>query len=379
MFGKNANLYIFIIFIVIVLFSFITVYAVSGQTVKTVGVSARAAVLYQPDTESFIYSKNAEKRLPMASTTKIMTGLVALENSNLDEMVKIDSRAIGTEGSSAYLKEGDVLSMEELLYALLLRSANDAAVAIAYHISGSVEGFADMMNERASALGLKNTSFKNPHGLDDEEHYTTARDLAIIAAEALKNDTFKKICSTYKKSFTDGEITKLYVNHNKLLNMYEGSLGMKTGYTKQSGRCLVGAAERDGLTFITVTLDAPDDWRDHKELFDLGFATLEKIQFANVGDYAYTLPVFDGVADTLEVENIESDGVIVQRGAHSVEEYIKLSKFATAPIRRGEVFGEVIFTLDGEAISRVKLVATEDIDKKKEKGFFEKLIESLGF
>ncbi len=379
MFGRNTNLYIFITFVIVVLFSFITVYAVSGQSAKTVGVSARAAVLYQPDTESFIYSKNAEKRLPMASTTKIMTGLVALENSSLDERVKIDSRAIGTEGSSAYLKEGDVLTMEELLYALLLRSANDAAVAIACHVSGSVEGFADMMNERALSLGLKNTNFKNPHGLDDEEHYTTACDLAIIAAEALKNDTFKKICSTYKKSFTDGEITRLYVNHNKLLNMYEGSLGMKTGYTKKSGRCLVGAAERDGLTFITVTLDAPDDWRDHKELFDLGFETLEKIQFANAGDYSYTLPVFDGVAETVEVENLEGDSVIVKRGDHSVEEYIKLSKFATAPIRRGEIFGEVIFTLDGEPISKVKLVATEDIDKKKEKGFFEKLIESLGF
>ena len=376
MFRKNTNLYIAIFLITALVFSLITVYAAGEPKKKS--VSARAAVLYQPDTDSFIFTKNEDTRLPMASTTKIMTALVALENSNLSDSVKIESSAVGTEGSSAYLKEGEVLTMEELIYALLLRSANDAAVAIACHIGGDIDGFADMMNERAEVLGLQNTHFMNPHGLDDEGHYTTARELALIAAEALKNETFKTISSTYKKSFATENMTRLYVNHNKLLNMYDGAIGMKTGYTKKSGRCLVGAAERDGLTFITVTLDAPDDWRDHNMLFDLGFETLENIEFASEGEYEFSLPLLEGEADSITVTNTEGASVIAPRGDHETKEYIKLSKFATAPIKKGDIFGEVIFTLDGERASSVKLVATEDINKKEDKGFFKKLFEKLG-
>ena len=376
MFRKNTNLYIAIFLITALVFSLITVYAAGEPKKKS--VSARAAVLYQPDTDSFIFTKNEDTRLPMASTTKIMTALVALENSNLSDSVKIESSAVGTEGSSAYLKEGEVLTMEELIYALLLRSANDAAVAIACHIGGDIDGFADMMNERAEVLGLQNTHFMNPHGLDDEGHYTTARELALIAAEALKNETFKTISSTYKKSFATENMTRLYVNHNKLLNMYDGAIGMKTGYTKKSGRCLVGAAERDGLTFITVTLDAPDDWRDHNMLFDLGFETLENIEFAPEGEYEFSLPLLEGEADSITVTNTEGASVIAPRGDHETKEYIKLSKFATAPIKKGDIFGEVIFTLDGERASSVKLVATEDINKKEDKGFFKKLFEKLG-
>ncbi len=377
---KNKNLYLFVIAVSATLFLLITVYA-AGETPKNtrIGISAKAAVLYEPETGSFLYTKNQDTRLPMASTTKIMTALVALENSSLSDIVEIDASAIGVEGSSAYLERGDILTMEELLYALMLRSANDAAVAIACHVGGGIEEFSEMMNSKAESLGLENTNFTNPHGLDNKEHYTSASDLAVIAAEAIKNDTFKKICSTYKKSFVRDDKNILYVNHNKLLNMYDGALGMKTGFTKKSGRCLVGAAERDGLTFITVTLDAPDDWRDHKKMFDLGFASLEKIQFANSGDYTYTLPVIDGKAENIEITNESGDAVIVERGDHDVKEYIKLSKFATAPIKRGEIFGEVIFTLDGDVTSTLKLTATEDVPIKKNKNFFEELIEKLGF
>ncbi len=377
--GKNRNIYLFVIAVSATLFLLITVYT-AAETPKAsrLGVSAKAAILYEPETGSFLYSKNADTRLPMASTTKIMTALVAIENASLSDLVEIDPSAVGIEGSSAYLQAGDILTMEELLYALLLRSANDAAVAIACYVGGSVEDFADMMNAKAEAFGLENTHFVNPNGLDHKEHYTSARDLAIIAAEALKNDTFKKICSTYKKSFVRDDKNILYVNHNKLLNMYDGALGMKTGYTKKSGRCLVGAAERDGLTFITVTLDAPDDWRDHKEMFELGFSSLEKIQFANSGDFSYTLPVVDGKSDSVDITNELSECAIVKRGEHEVKEYIKLSKFAVAPIKKGEIFGEVIFTLDGEVASTLKLTAKEDIPLKNDKNFFEKLLEKLG-
>ena len=255
----------------LMLFSLVGLYPSAEAKGSNFSVSARSATLYVPETDEFIYSKNACERLPMASTTKIMTALIALEECVGSEVVRVDDSAIGVEGSSAYLRQGDELTMEELTYALLLQSANDAAVAIACHIGGSVETFADIMNKRAESMGLTNTHFENPHGLDSKEHYTTAEDLAKIAAVALKNAKFKEIASTYKKSFITDERSRTYVNHNKLLNMYDGCIGVKTGFTKKSGRCLVGAAERDGLTFVTVTLDAPCDWQDHKNMLDFGY------------------------------------------------------------------------------------------------------------
>ena len=201
---KDTNLYIAILVIGMLIFAFMTIYASSASRKESSNISAKAATLYEPETGVFLFEKNADLRLPMASTTKIMTALIAIENTELDELVEIDPMAIGIEGSSAYLKPGDVITMEELLYALLLQSANDAAVAIACYVGKDVSGFADMMNERAKVLKLTNTHFENPHGLDDENHYTTAHDLAIISAEALKNDTFRRIASTYKKHFSNG-------------------------------------------------------------------------------------------------------------------------------------------------------------------------------
>lgn len=377
MHGKNTNLYIFIVVLSALVFTMITIYAASAEPKRTAGVSARSAVLYQPDTDSFLFKKNENLRLPMASTTKIMTALLALENSSQTDLVIIPEEAEGVEGSSAYLRAGDILTMEELTYALLLRSANDAAVAIACHIAGDVDSFADMMNERAAALGLCDTSFKNPHGLDHGEHYTSAHDLALIAAEALKNEDFKKISSTYKKSFYTEDSTRLYVNHNKLLKSYDGSIGMKTGYTKKSGRCLVGAAERDGLTFITVTLDAPNDWQDHKALFDFGFASLEKIELAGAGDYEYSLPVEGGKTDSVNVRNTDTAEIITEKKEHITEEHIRLSENLTAPIYEGDILGEVVFTLDGEVCARVKLIAENNVEIKK-KSLLERIKDRLG-
>jgi len=264
-----------IVFTVFLILIFI-VYSTVIFSASDVSVSAKSAVLYDPSSAKFLYTKNADARLPMASTTKIMTALVAIENSRLDVFVEINDNAIGTEGSSLYLKKGEVMTMEDLLFGLMLRSANDAAAAIAYEISGSIEAFADKMNEKAENLGLADTHFTNPHGLDDKEHYTTARELAIISGEALKNEVFLKIVSTKKhviKNF-DGE-ARLLINHNKLLNMYADTIGVKTGFTKKSGRCLVGAAERDGVRLITVTINAPNDWQDHISLLNYGFKKYE--------------------------------------------------------------------------------------------------------
>ncbi len=270
--NPKEKIIIFTIFTVLLF----VIYSTVIFSASDLHLSARSAALYDSSSQSFLYTKNADTRLPMASTTKIMTALVAIESSPLDAIVNVSDEAIGTEGSSLYLKKGEQMTMEDLLFGLMLRSANDAAAAIAYNISGSIEAFADKMNEKAESMGLQNTHFTNPHGLDDKMHYTTAKELAIIASEALKNDTFYSIVSTKKRIIknTDGE-ARLLINHNKLLNMYDDAIGVKTGYTKKSGRCLVGAAERDGVRLITVTINAPNDWKDHVSLFEYGFKMLK--------------------------------------------------------------------------------------------------------
>ncbi len=374
---KRNNLapIISLIMAVAFLLSITVIYAASsGNKDGGVIVSARSAALYQPEIKKVLYSKNAYERMPMASTTKIMTGLVALENCELSDKIKVDSSAVGIEGSSAYLKAGEVVSAEELIYALLLQSANDAAVALACYIGDDNEGFVDMMNERAKEIGANDTHFTNPHGLDNDEHYTTAHDLALITAEALKNDSFKQIVSTYKKSFSNGERTRIYVNHNKMLKRYEGCIGVKTGFTRKSGRCLVSAAERDGLTFVAVTLDAPDDWNDHTTLFDFGYDRLEKITFAKDGEFAYRIPVIDGKKDSIVASNPNGANIIVDKGEHLVDMHLKLVKFAVAPINQGDILGEAIYTLDGEEAARVNIVATEMVAKKEKHGFFDKLL-----
>ena len=273
---KNPRERIVIISIFLVLLFIF--YATVVFSADGISLSAKSAALYDPSSKSFLFTKNADLRLPMASTTKIMTALVAIENASLEKSVSISDEAVGTEGSSLYLKQGEIMTMGDLLMGLMLRSANDAALAIAYEISGSVEAFAEKMNEKAALIGADSTHFTNPHGLDDKEHYTTAKDLAIITAEALNNSTFLKIVSTEKCIIknADGE-ARLLTNHNKLLKLYDGAIGVKTGFTKKSGRCLVGAAERDGARLISVTINAPDDWNDHKTLFDYGFYKLKSV------------------------------------------------------------------------------------------------------
>lgn len=373
---RNRFNIIAIALVAALLFSFLTIFAsaeAGRADSRRLSVSARSAVLYVPESGEALFTKNADARMPMASTTKIMTALVAIENSELSERVEIDGRAVGTEGSSAYLRDGDVLTMEELLYALMLQSANDAAVAIACHVAGGIEEFAGIMNERAEKIGLTDTHFTNPHGLDDEEHYTTARELARIAAVAMESPIFRKICATYKKTFKTEERERTYVNHNKLLTRYDDAVGIKTGFTKKSGRCLVAAAERDGLTLISVTLDAPSDWSDHERMLECGFDTVEKIELANTGDISYDVPVIGGTVDKVLVANEETAAVVRTRGEYEIKSYVRLEPFVIAPIKRGTVLGSVVFTLDGEEVARIALKAQDSVEKKKEPSFFERI------
>ena len=371
---SNINLYIILLIIVALIFSFLTIYAFGHETSTDISLSANSAVLYQPENDIFLYSKSADTKMPMASTTKIMTALVALDGTSLQDTVIIDERAVGVEGSSAYLKAGEVLTIEELLYALLLQSANDAAVAIACHVAGDVDAFALLMNDKAKDLGLSCTNFTNPHGLDDKEHYTTARELAIITAEAMKNESFRKITSTYKKTFSTEDRTRTYVNHNKMLLNYEGCIGVKTGYTQRSGRCLVVAAERNGLEFISVTLDAPNDWSDHTKLLDYGYDTLERIDLAKVDEYCYNVPIINGDKESILVTNDKDISIIVEKGDHSLNKHIKLIRYAVAPISEGDVLGEIIFTIDGKEVDRCNLIARENAGSNEKKSLLDRLL-----
>lgn len=297
----------------------------------------------------------------MASTTKIMTALVAIENSTPFEIVSVHPDAARVEGSSIYLTAGARFTMESLLYAMLLESANDAAAAIAIHVGGSIAGFADMMNEKAAALGLTDTHFQNPHGLYDDTHYTTALELAKITAAAMENPFFSQIVRTKHKTVTDidGSITRSLANHNKLLRAYPDCVGVKTGFTKKSGRCLVSAAEREGMRLIAVTLDAPDDWRDHSAMLDLGFSLYE----GQIPCSAYTcrIPVLLGTRDSATLALVEPKSFVLRRGEAPVTARAEVNRYAIAPIQKGQVLGKLVYYQNGRKIAEAPLYATESV------------------
>ena len=260
----------FLAIFLLILFSFSCLYT----SASAICVSAKHAILLDAVTGDVLFEKDADVQTPMASTTKIATAIAVIEALPLDTVVAIPKEAVGVEGTSAYFKEGETLSVCDLLHALLLSSANDAAVALAIACDGDISSFAARMNRLASDLSLTNTHFENPHGLPSDDHYTTARELALISAYAMSNPAFAEIVG--KRSYTcrSSEAVHVFRNHNKLLSFSSDAIGVKTGYTKKSGRCLVGAAEKDGARLISVTLSAPNDWQDHLSLFQYGFSLI---------------------------------------------------------------------------------------------------------
>ena len=256
---------------------------------------AACAILMDADTGAVLYENQADKRSLIASTTKIMTAVVVLEHCDPTEEFVIPPEAANVEGSSIYLQVGEVLTVEELLYGMMLQSGNDAAIALALACSGSVEEFVVLMNLKAQALGLENTSFENPNGLDGEAHYSTARDLAKLTAYALENPMFRKIVST--KNYRCG--SRCFTNHNKLLWSVEGAIGVKTGFTKAAGRILVSAAERNGRRLIAVTLNDGNDWQDHKALYDYGFSRYRERTLVELRSPVAEIPLMDGSRVTL--------------------------------------------------------------------------------
>ncbi|MXQ52209.1 serine hydrolase [Shimazuella alba] len=240
--------------------------------------SAQAAILMDRDSGRILFAKNADKEMKIASLTKIMTALVAIEQSKIDSMVTVGPNAVGVEGSSIYLKKGEKIPLEHLLYGLMLRSGNDAATAIAEHVGGSVDGFVYLMNQKASFLGLEHTHFMNPHGLDQADHYSSAKDLAILTSYALKNPTFRQIVKTQIKTldWPNLDWDQKFYNKNKLLSLYPWADGVKTGFTKQARRTLVTSATKEGNQLVAVTLNDGNDWNDAIDMYNYGFANYHK-------------------------------------------------------------------------------------------------------
>ena len=327
-------------------------------------ISAGYACLMEAKTGTVVYEYNGYEKHSMASTTKIMTALVALENSSPDEIVTISRKAAYQEGSSAYLAEGECIRMHDLLYGLMLNSGNDAAVAIAEHISGTEESFAEEMTLMAKSLGANSTSFKNASGLDDEEHYTTAVDLASITSKALENEMFREIVSHRYKEVEYSGGTLHFSNHNKLLKQYDGCIGVKTGYTKKTGRCLVSAAEKNGITMICVTLVAPDDWNDHKKLLDYGFNMVELDTAVDKGQIFKYIPTDMGS----EIPAVASENVIlpsIKGVRNSTELILHTIDNIDSSISVGEKIGECEIKYDGKFVKEIDILAGEEYIKKK--------------
>lgn len=334
-------------------------------------VSAESAILVEAGTGRVLYEKNADAKSLIASTTKIMTGLLVAEEPDLERLVQIPPEAVGVEGSSLYLREGEELTLMQLLYGLMLRSGNDAAVALAIATSGSVERFVARMNTRAEELGLKNTHFVNPNGLDGEDggNYATARELAVITRAAMENPILREVVAT--KHYTFGE--RSVANHNKLLWRYEGAIGVKTGYTKAAGRLLVSAAERGGMTLIAVTIHAPNDWNDHTKMLDYGFEICKPTCLMESGASVGAVRVVCGDA-LLAQPKLEGDLYYPLLDGEAAELRICLPKFSYAPLQEGDAAGCVQALIDGRVVAQRPLVFSETIEPLPvKKNFFERL------
>lgn len=331
-----------------------------------VNVSAHSAVLIDAGNGEILFGKNENEQRSMASTTKIMTSLLAIEHGKPDDIVTITDEMVRVEGTSMGLKAGDKVTIEGLVYGMLLSSGNDAANAVAIAIAGDAESFAELMNKRAKEIGANNTNFVTPSGLDDEQHYSTAYDMALIAMEAMKNETFASIAcqKTAKVKFGNPPVEHTLSNHNRLLSMYEGTIGIKTGFTKKSGRCLVSCAQRNGIRLIAVTLNAPDDWNDHMAMYDYGFSLAQERQL-DISDVNINIPVMGGIKNSIDLTYTDPGMVtVLDSQFNRIERVIRIPKFIYAPISKGQVIGEIQFLLDNKIIGSSIITANEDIKIK---------------
>lgn len=350
---------------------------VSVSALDSSDISAECAVLISQQTGEVIFKKNAYKHHSMASTTKIMTSLLAAQSGKLHDEITVSKEMILVEGTSMGLLPGDSVSLYELIYGMLLPSGNDAANVTAYFLGGNVENFVKKMNAKAKEIGMQNTNFVTPSGLDDEMHYSTAYDMALLGRYAVGDPVFRSVCSSKKASLSYGNppYKRTLYNHNRLLESYKYALGIKTGFTKKSGRCLVSYAEKDGTGLIAVTLNAPNDWNDHKLMLDYGFSKLKRYVFKPV--IPEHMDVVGGNVENLKIscEQFEYDSL----DHRNVIQKLVIDKFAYAPIKKGDKLGEVMLYLDGSYIGSTDICAAEDvgllIQKQEKKSFFQRIKE----
>ena len=331
-------------------------------------ISAQKAILMDAQTGRVIYEKDADSRSLIASTTKIMTALIVCEQCNVLDRVRIPKEAVGIEGSSMYLKEGEVLTIQELLYGLMLHSGNDAAVALAIYCGGTVEGFVELMNDKAYRLGMAGTNFENPNGLDGPQHYSTARDLAVLTAYAMQNPIFAQTVST--KTVRIGQ--RSLQNHNKLLWRVDGADGVKTGYTKAAGRILVSSAQRDGRRLICVTIDDGNDWADHQLLLEDGFSRYTNQTIVRAGDVLGYRPIMGGEAE--EVQLLAAEDFIFPLTAQEQPNVVLSGvEFDYAPVVQGDDAGFAYVMLDENVIGKVRVVygqTVEQVQQNQKKPFW---------
>ena len=341
--------------------------------------NAVSSILIEAQSGKIIYEDNAYEKRAMASITKIMTTLLTIESGNLDEPFVVDSEAIKAEGTSMGLKEGDIVTRRALCYGMMLPSGNDAANAAAVSVAGDIDSFIKLMNERAKEIGMVNTNFVTPSGLDADGHYTTAYDMALLTREALNNRIFADICKleTATLEYGNSPYRRTLSNSNKMLKMYDGAIGVKTGFTDNARRTLVSAATRNGVTLICVTLSDPDDWKDHTALLDYGFS---KVSMQTVTDNLgkFNLSVVGGTCDSVIATKSKDFKLTVIDGVLEYETQVLASKFLYAPINCGDVVGEVRYLSDGEVLCSVPLVATDSVDSLTiEKNIVEKIIDYI--
>ncbi len=345
---------------------------------EELSLSAKAAVLIAADSREVLFTKNADTRLSMASTTKIMTALILAEQEDLTKTVKITDEMVRVEGSSMGLMPGDVVTYLDLIYGMLLPSGNDAANTTAYILGGNKEGFAELMNKKAREIGLKNTNFVTPSGLDDENHFTTAYDLAILTSFALKNPVFKEVCSTKYKTLEFGNppAKHTYQNHNKLLENYDGVIGVKTGFTKKSGRCLVTAAERNGATIIAVTLNAPNGSGDHKKMLDFGFDRVSAVTIDP--KIPESVSVISGDCDKVKISTVPKSFTLSDSALFNIKTKVLLPKFLYSGIKAGQTVGRVQYYFENRLIGEEEIISAADVHLRNNKpAFKQRFIENL--
>ena len=339
----------------------------AGEEAPT-GLSAKAYALCEIDTGRLICSHKGDVKLPMASTTKIMTALLAIESGRLNEIITVTAEDVKVEGSSLSLREGDRMTLSDMIRGMMTVSGNDAAKTIARFVGGSEKAFIGMMNARAAELMMESTHFNNPHGLPDDDHYTTAEDMLKLTCAALKEPLFADIVSHYKNEIPYinsvlGYTTRTLKNTNQLLNTVDGCVGVKTGYTKAAGRCLVSAVRREGTGVICVVLNCPNYWADSTSLLEYG---MTQVVYGDIitDTVEYELNVVGGVSGTVRVQNTRFlSGSMLKKDYESMYISVVLPRFVYAPVKEGDNVGRIDVYFGGELFESIPIIAMENVQK----------------